>query len=278
METIQSKKHSANASPRKDLSFTIGTFKESSHQGSQSSVAEDQTPDISSLRRMWEASSDNVDAMKSSPSVKKSVKFEKRVWPPVQSSESEKPVVPVKPTVQFSNPEDHQLPVHKNDFNPHGPKPNEAHNPAVQVKSSLLKRTESIQASKFKFPNKSNEAIGDNRTIQQVPQTPSREFLIGSAQSLEDSIDRCLRKNINNNPEDLSASSQQLSARLSNFTSGCTGFIDSIPVTGRFRFKSLLSTLEDQAKEIRMGGVRQTKEIQELKNSLKGLVGVLQKC
>ena len=64
------------------------------------------TGSISSLKKMWEAS-DSPTSPKDGDSISPShsderpgsvVKFEKRVWPPVPSTETEKPMVPVKPT------------------------------------------------------------------------------------------------------------------------------------------------------------------------------------
>ena len=60
--------------------------------------------------------------------------------------------------------------------------------------------------------------------------------------------------------------------------------MENIPVTGRFRFKSLINILEEQTRELRnsiaagaKGGPPGTL-CADLKVSLKGLVGILQKC
>jgi abelson tyrosine-protein kinase 1 len=77
------------------------------------------TGSISSLRRMWEssdqqspslggrkASKTSPDSQPTSPTDPNgetrstTVKFEKRVWPPVSNTETEKPMVPVKPTMK----------------------------------------------------------------------------------------------------------------------------------------------------------------------------------
>ena len=97
------------------------------------------TGSISSLRKMWESTenspalggrkrqgskdntsqpstpvTENVDSdhgttsptASSNVAEKSTVKFEKRVWPPVPNTEMEKPMVPVKPTVQGSGTSD----------------------------------------------------------------------------------------------------------------------------------------------------------------------------
>jgi hypothetical protein len=55
------------------------------------------TGSISSLRKMWEGSQPTTPVDENGD---RTVKFEKRVWPPVPSTETEKPMVPVKPTMK----------------------------------------------------------------------------------------------------------------------------------------------------------------------------------
>ena len=71
------------------------------------------TGSISSLVKMWEPSSprDASGASAVSPSLASDserpgsvVKFEKRVWPPVPSTETEKPMVPVKTNPSYHHP------------------------------------------------------------------------------------------------------------------------------------------------------------------------------
>ena len=69
-----------------------------------------------------------------------------------------------------------------------------------------------------------------------------------------------------------------LSTNVGSFHSSCAAYVDNIPATGRFRFRSLLNKLEEQSKELRMtstsgaGG-----NIDELKVTVKDLVAVIQR-
>ena len=46
-----------------------------------------------------------------------------------------------------------------------------------------------------------------------------------------------------------------LSDQVSQVHGACTAYVDQIPATGRFRFRSLLNKLEDQAKDLREFGI-----------------------
>ena len=62
----------------------------------------------------------------------------------------------------------------------------------------------------------------------------------------------------------------------------CSTYVDSIPATGRFRFRSLLAKLESQGKELRSvnvgkGGNGETNSqlVRDLQNTVKDLVAAI---
>ena len=210
------------------------------------------TGSISSLRKMWE-SSPKIGGRKSaeepntgdlSPDAgpncsgnPSSVKFEKRVWPPVPNTEMEKPMVPVKPTVKPPAPTTKPPPPKEP---PTGVKL--APKPAMAVKPNVcnIYAAPSSTMPKPKPPislSKPKNGAGDVE--------PDRDSLLTVSQKLETGLDAAKRDTNHLSRSDLT----NLSDEIGSFHSTCTGFIDSVPPTTRFRFRSLLTKLDQQSKE-----------------------------
>ena len=75
-----------------------------------------------------------------------------------------------------------------------------------------------------------------------------KEELLGISMKLDSSIDAT--------KADLSKSNLlKLSDDIGTFAESATGYVDNVPATGRFRFRSLLNKLEQQSGELRSSSV-----------------------
>ena len=211
------------------------------------------TGSISSLRKMWESSpkiggrksaeeptSDlSPDAGPSSAAnAASSVKFEKRVWPPVPNTEMEKPMVPVKPTVKPPAPTTKPPPPKEP---PSGVKI--PPKPAMAVKPNVC----NIYAAPSAPTTKSKPPISGAKPAKngEASSEPDRDSLLMVSQKLESGLDAAKRDTSHLSKVELT----NLSEEIGSFHSSCTGFIDSVPPTTRFRFRSLLTKLDQQSKE-----------------------------
>ena len=222
------------------------------------------TGSISSLRKMWE-SSPKIGGRKSAPPPEElnadlspesapssannpsSVKFEKRVWPPVPNTEMEKPMVPVKPTVKPPAPTTKPPPPKDPSVVAAGVKL--APKPAMAVKPNVCNiyaAPSTTTTSKPKLPaNKPAPMTSSTKNGDVITTEPDRDSILNVSQRLESSLDVAKRDNANLSKVDLS----NLSDQIGTFHSTCSGFIDSVPPTTRFRFRSLLTKLDQQSKE-----------------------------
>ena len=71
---------------------------------------------------------------------------------------------------------------------------------------------------------------------------------------------------------------------VSDLHSGCVALIDSVPATGRFRFRSLLNRLDEQARELDLaaasagrGGGSADKVLGDLRGTVKEVAAVLRR-
>ncbi len=97
--------------------------------------------------------------------------------------------------------------------------------------------------------------------------------MLALAQSLEEKLsslqpDRCSAVHL-----------RQLQDRLSALHSGCVALIDSVPATGRFRFRSLLNRLDEHGRQLNAGGKggELGVPVGELLGTLREVVTVLQR-
>merc|ERR1719435_197516 len=279
------------------------------------------TGSISSLKKMWEATDSPTspkDGEMVSPSHSDErpgsvVKFEKRVWPPVPSTETEKPMVPVKPTVK-PPPTSKPPPPKEPTFKP-PPKPSTSVKPSVcniyaapssvasrhttkpnistaKPKLSTTRLSDSTRLSdpKPSFPSDqpakvdSTAVIGDrggssetraDSTDSGLSSSHDKDSLVDFSQSLENLLVGLSTEGITK------ASAMSASDKVSSFHSSCSSLVDSIPATGRFRFRSLLAKLDTQAKELRAVNLNKTTEntqlVRDLHATVRDLVSVIQR-
>ena len=103
-----------------------------------------------------------------------------------------------------------------------------------------------------------------------------KDELLGISQRLEASI--------NSVKADMNRSNLlKLSEELGNFAESATGYVDNVPATGRFRFRSLLNKLEQQSGELRSSSVSSksheipTKLCSDIQITVRDLVTVIQR-
>merc|ERR1719270_1589474 len=93
--------------------------------------------------------------------------------------------------------------------------------------------------------------------------------------SLSLELDRLAREGITK------ATAMSASDKVGGFHNSCSNIVESIPATGRFRFRSLLAKLENQAKELRSVNISRSNEnatlIKELQGTIRDLVAVIQR-
>lgn len=226
------------------------------------------TGSISSLRKMWEASPKperatqpptDLDKLLTTPpdEANVTVKFEKRVWPPVPNCETEKPVVPVKPTVKPPAPTTKPPPPKEPLVKP-PPKPAMAVKPNVCniYAAPTIATTRSSKPPIASRPTLKTSSGGS--TSSHEPQSggsgcsssemSDKEELLGISKKLDSSIDAA-KANLSK------TSLLKLSDDIGNFAESANGFVDNVPATGRFRFRSLLNKLEQQSGELRSNSV-----------------------
>ena len=83
---------------------------------------------------------------------------------------------------------------------------------------------------------------------------PHKGALLVHCHNLSDALDSV--KGQQHADEKLSKTSViNLSDQVTEVHGACAAYVDNIPATGRFRFRSLLNKLEDQAKDLREAGI-----------------------
>jgi len=240
------------------------------------------------------------------------VKFEKRVWPPVPSTETEKPMVPVKPTVKpapTSKPPPPNEPVCKPPPKPAPAAkpsmcniyaaPNSANqkntgNISVQNKPNIsgnkpkLTSRQTTSQESLKSPNTVSSATAEeqNQTGRSDKRADSTDSGLSSSYDKESLVD--ISQSLDNILFGLSeegvtkASAMSASDKVGSFHLSCSTYVDSIPATGRFRFRSLLAKLENQGKELRAVNVGKGNSgeingqlVKELQTTVKDLIAVI---
>ncbi|CAB4069723.1 unnamed protein product [Lepeophtheirus salmonis] len=177
---------------------------------------------------MWESETTG-NTSQSDKVTSQTVKFEKRVWPPVPNTEqSEKPMVPVKPTVKPPPPTSKP---------PKEPTVKPPPKPTVRLPAN------NIYAAPVGNNNKKDSFV--QKEEESIPLDISKQCLL-------DYYSTNLESPLASISEGESISTlMQLSDKVESFHRSCGGYVDNIPATGRFRFRSLLSKLEQDSKELR---------------------------
>ena len=279
------------------------------------------TGSITSLRKMWETgkentskigaskspSNDESSTQQSKPDIQDSsnshgshttVKFEKRVWPPVPSTETEKPMVPVKPTVKPTPappttkppPPKEPAPTSFRGLGKPAPpgKPPMAAKPNVcniyAAPTTITNRrgkpdtvNTGVDAGRASFlPHASNPTNVPVTSSVPTPTAASHDTHSGGSgcsssstserEGMEGGVNRgALLVNCHNLSDTLDSTSSklimdeklsksnlmQLSEQVSDVHSAAIVYVDNIPATGRFRYRSLCNKLEEQSKELR---------------------------
>jgi hypothetical protein len=206
------------------------------------------TGSISSLRKMWESSPkiggrkssqqpEEVEAADQSPEAAPvtsgTVKYEKRVWPPVPNTEMEKPMVPVKPTVKPPAPTTKPPPPKESPVS--GIKI--APKPAMAVKPNVcnIYASPSVVQPKPRPPTKTvptkNGSTNDvNEGLRSDGEGKGREALLEVSQKLETRLDAAKRDTSKMSKFDLS----NLSDQIGLFHTNCSALVDSVPPTSRY--------------------------------------------
>ena len=123
----------------------------------------------------------------------------------------------------------------------------------------------------------------------------NRGSLLVNCHNLSDTLDSTSSK-LNLKEEKLSKSNlMQLSEQVSDVHSAAIVYVDNIPATGRFRYRSLCNKLEEQSKELRELSIGNNKMdrsnisgsvnsmstsysvVHEIQNTVKDLVTVIQR-
>ena len=249
------------------------------------------TGSISSLRKMWESSKTAPpDSNPTSPtsetnSESRSVKFEKRVWPPVPSTETEKPMVPVKPTMKPAAPTSKPPPPTSKPppptTKPPAAKPHPLCNiyaaPTTQARprppgskpAIASKPPQSAAAASATRSGSAGEASGDSGGGSST--ATEKDSILSSSQTLETKL--AAAKEAKSSSPLSTSSLMQLSDSVGSFHSSCASFADNVTPTGRFRFRSLLSKLEEQTQNLRSGAHC----IDDIHCTVKDLVTVIQR-
>ena len=101
-----------------------------------------------------------------------------------------------------------------------------------------------------------------------------KEELLGISQKLDTSINAA---KVDCNKSSL----LKLSEDIGSFAESASGYVDNVPATGRFRFRSLLNKLEQQSGELRSVGKSRAdipaKLCGEIQITVRDLVSVIQR-
>merc|ERR1712223_1168130 len=214
------------------------------------------------------------------------VKFEKRVWPPVPSTETEKPMVPVKPTVK-PPPTSKPPPPREPSYKP-PPKPLASAKPQVcniyAAPSSVTARNSTTSTSSSSRLNISTPPVAKpkpppaaasaSETLSERNGEGTKEAAAKASKELEGSLAK-LGNNISK------ADAMAIAEQADGLAAACDLHVDSAPPTGRFHFRSLLTKLDSQTKELRSLNVSRAAEasklVKELQSTVKELGTAIQR-
>lgn len=240
------------------------------------------TGSISSLKKLWEAkdnsetggniqlspklsikSSKAEEILESSPvensdeSVKleKSIKTEKKSWPPTQE---EKPIIPTKPAVKALKPL--------------------IGRPAGSAIYATPMAT--TNANNSKPPIMAKPATNENKTPEEdvkltMGDKSGKDNILEISQALETTLN-----SIKSNSAVSTATWLQLSDKIGLLHGSCMDYADNVvPAHTKFHFRELLTRLECQARQLRSAGSRNTSDntrcLNEVNNTIKDVVNVV---
>jgi abelson tyrosine-protein kinase 1 len=206
------------------------------------------TGSISSLKKLWENKDDDVEQKDSA--AEEEAKSSKRVWPPAPSDE--KPLVPTKPVVKAVKP---AVPGK-------GPSIYATPTPSTAPRTSPpAKRLSPPPVPSEKPPEKT---------------TSAKESILEISQALETSL-----ASLKSAKSVSTSSIIQLSDKVGLFHGSCISFSDGIPPQGRFQFRELLTRLEQQARQLRSAGSRNSADnarlFLDVQNTIRDVVNAVQR-
>lgn len=142
------------------------------------------------------------------------------------------------------------------------------------------KPTESAPSAKVDNTSMISERGGSSETRADstdsgLSSSYDKDSLVDFSQSLENILVSLSNEGITK------ATAMSASDKVGSFHTSCSGLVDSIPATGRFRFRSLLAKLDNQAKELRSVNLNKNTEntqlVRDLQNTVRDLVSVIQR-
>lgn len=241
------------------------------------------TGSISSLKKLWETKESNSpvtdnetssEQVSPKPGIKRpeinesentvneekaqednNIKSNKRTWPP---NSDEKPVVPTKPVVKAVKP---ILPA------------NSSKVPSIYATPNQQTTLKTSPTNKPVVP----PPIPTEKPVDDIDKRVSdKDNILEISQALETSLTSL--KSSNN----VSTSSIiQLSDKVGLFHVSCLSFADGIPPHGRFHFRELLSRLEQQARQLRSAGSRNSADnarlFSDVQNTIRDVINAVQR-
>ncbi|XP_059484806.1 tyrosine-protein kinase Abl isoform X3 [Neocloeon triangulifer] len=211
------------------------------------------TGSISSLKKLWENKEGSADEKQAAEEPEEDPKAAgKRVWPPAAADE--KPVVPTKPLVKATKP---VLPANSK-------------GPSIYATPTPSKTSPGGNKRSSPPPVPSEKPPGPTSTAT------AKDSILEISQALETSL--ASLKSCNN----VSTSSIiQLSDKVGLFHGSCLSFSDGIPPHGRFQFRELLTRLEQQARQLRSAGSRNSADnarlFTDVQNTIRDVVNAVQR-
>ncbi|XP_056638855.1 tyrosine-protein kinase Abl isoform X2 [Diorhabda sublineata] len=240
------------------------------------------TGSISSLKKLWEAKDNSetggniqlspklsiknskaeeifesspVETSDESVKLEKSIKTEKKSWPPAQE---EKPVIPTKPAVKALKPLLGRSAGSAIYATPMATTNTNYSKPPIMTKPATIETKTPEEETKLSMIDKSGK---DN--------------ILEISQALETTLN-----SIKSNSAVSSATWLQLSDKIGLLHGICMDYADNVvPAHTKFQFRELLTRLESQARQLRSAGSRNSSEntrcLNEVNNTIKDVVNVV---
>merc|ERR1711971_289487 len=136
---------------------------------------------------------------------------------------------------------------------------------SVPPKPNISSTKPKLPVAKTKVSNGGAEARADS-TDSGLSSSNDKENIMDLSASLENILDSLAREGITK------ATAMSASDKVGGFHNSCSNIVESIPATGRFRFRSLLAKLENQAKELRSVNISRSNENATLIKELQGTI------
>jgi abelson tyrosine-protein kinase 1 len=182
------------------------------------------------------------------------IKSNKRTWPP---NSDDKPVVPTKPVVKAVKP---ILAA------------NSSKVPSIYATPNQQTTLKTSPTNKPVVP----PPIPTEKPVDIDKKASDKDNILEISQALETSLTSLKSsKNVS------TSSIIQLSDKVGLFHVSCLSFADGIPPHGRFQFRELLSRLEQQARQLRSAGSRNSADnarlFSDVQNTIRDVINAVQR-